>query len=314
MKIYLLFLSLFLSCFRCFAINVAYVCNDEYVHVLAASVESMLSNKSQADEISIFVLHCDFTDKTILRLTTLVKNRANIEFVRFDKGELKDVPDTSEIMHIMMYAKNLIFDKLSYLDKVLYMDVDTIILSSLDELYKTDLGDNYAAVVQDQLYFSNAEAYGGLYDNVKGWFNSGVMLLNMRKCVKEKIFPKFLYQMKNVKHFFGDQPIFNYLFGKKIIYIRPKWNATSVIFVQPNYRHPALIYSEAEFNEAMKSPAIVHLSGRGYVNARHPRHVDFFLYLRKTPWRGLERRLLVEMHLRSIVGTDLWDILKIKYF
>lgn len=140
------------------------------------------------------------------------------------------------------------------------------------------------------------------------------MLLNIKKCIKDDIFSKFFYQMKNIEHFFGDQPIFNYLFQDKILYVGLKWNVTSVMFLEPWYRHPGSIYSEAEFQDALKAPSIVHLSGREYVNARHPWHIDFFLYLRRTPWRSVERRLLTEMHLRSIALTDLWKILKLKYF
>lgn len=313
MKLAVLILSFVLICIRCFAIDVAYVCNDSYAHMLATSVESMLDSKSEVDDINIFVLQHDFTEKTISDLTKLVGDRAHIQFIKFNIDQLKDAPDNFDIM---TYAKILIFDKLPHLDKVLYIDSDTLIVSSLAEFYDTDLGDNYAGVVQDQQYFGGVadEGYDVVYKNIKGWFNAGVMLLNMKKCLKDDIPSKFFYHMKNVKHFYGDQPIFNYLFGDKIVYVGLKWNAVSIIFLEPRYRHPASIYSDAEFQDALKAPAIVHLSGRGYVSARHPWHVNFFMCLRKTPWRHVEKRLLTEMYLRSIALTDLWEIIKVKYF
>lgn len=317
MKVALLALFLFLSCVRCFAIDVVYVCNDGYAYMLATSIESMLSNKANGDDINIFVLQHDFTDKTISSLVNVVRGRAHIQFIKFDIHQLDGAPEN---FHIMTYSKILILDKLTHLSKVLYIDVDTLIVSSLAEFYDTDLGDNYAAVVQDQHYpieadgEYNTKLYNGIYKNVKGWFNAGVMLLNIKKCLQDDILSKFFYHMKNVKHFYGDQPIFNHIFDRKIIYAKLKWNVTTANLVAPTYKHPAPLYSEAELKEAALRPSIVHLSGHGYLDTLNPWHVDFFSYLRKTPWRHLERRLLMHMHLRSIGLTDMWEILKLKYF
>lgn len=316
-KVIIFLLSTFLI--DCFAItiNLAYVCNDRYVYMLATSLESVLSNKAEDDNINIYVLNPDFTEDTISKLRTMIGKRASVTFITFDVEPFER--DAPKDFHFMAYTKCLVIKELSHLDKVLFLDVDTIVLQSLKELFETPLGDNYAGVVQDDQYqekldlYDNKKLHGGIYKNVKNIFNSGVMLLNIRKCIADDIVERFLYQMKFVKHLYGDQPIFYYLFDEKVVYVKPKWNAASLYFCKYLPFNKYIIYTENEIEEAKTNPAIIHFSGRTFLNINHPKRWMFFEYLSKTPWGpSLGKLLSAEELLRIVYDMSFFEFLKLK--
>lgn len=310
--LFLLFFSLASYAIR---VDVAYVCNDAYVHVLAASMESLILNSAHGNDLRIYVLHPDFSVDTVTKLHELVSDKAKLELIKFDINKLSGAPDG---FHIMAYAKCLLPEVLPKLDKILFLDVDTLVLSDLGEFFKTPLNDSYLAAIQDEQYmekidfYDNRWQYNSIYQDVKKWFNSGVMLLNLKKCRKDKITESFLFNMRHIPHYIGDQPIFNYLFHGSVVYVDPRWNAASISFISPEYRHKYSVYTSQQIKQAYENPAILHLSGRGYVNARHPLAGVFQYFLHKTPWRGKMNFVSNEMVVRLVHKMSLFEFLKIK--
>lgn len=282
---------LFCLIYSAFAIDVAYVCDEACAFKLAASIESLLGNKSDSDDIKIYVITPNFCDDTIKKLKLIVKTRGVIKFFYFDFAELDKFNRLPNMRHFSTtaYAKALIPNILSDLDKVLYIDADTLILGSLKELWGTELKDNYVAAVQDEAYWGyldkvlNKIVYNNLYKGVKNMFNSGLMLLNLKKCREDSIRDKFLYQMRNVKHFFGDETIFYYLFYGKILYVAPKWNSGPLI--RNGKLRAYTMYSKAEIEKARHSPIILHLYDDSYKDPLDHFHWMFMWYLYQTPWK-----------------------------
>lgn len=50
----------------------------------------------------------------------------------------------------MTYGRLMLFEELPFLDKVLYLDTDMLVVNDgLDDIYSTNLDGKYAAVVED---------------------------------------------------------------------------------------------------------------------------------------------------------------------
>ena len=114
-------------------------------------------------------------------------------------------------------------DILTGLDRVLYLDSDILILEDLRELFWTDLTDVYAAVVRDM-----AGTLGESHHKKMGhddYFNSGVMLLNLKRMREHKI-PQALLENKIHEkwHSFMDQDVFNDTFAQEVRFLPPKYN------------------------------------------------------------------------------------------
>lgn len=305
-------------CLKAFCIDIVFVCNKNYSHLLAACIESILTNKNANDEITIHVLHPDFSDKVIGMLEKIVKTRGKINFIKFDINKLAKFPGT---FHIMGYAKALVPEYLPNLNKALYLDVDTMVLKSLNFLWNTDISNVYAAVVQNQFYEksienNNESKYNGKYSNVAKFFNSGVMLLNLEKIRADQIDKKFFYEMENEPHYYGDQPILNYVFKNKVKYLEPKWNAQSNLFLDKKFENGPLELDVNELREAIKDPCIVHFCSKAYKSKFHFFQGAFLYFMHKTPWHKQAVQIHEECEsltiLHSIDSINLLEFFKIK--
>ena len=97
---------------------------------------------------------------------------------------------------------------------MLYLDGDLIVEQDLGELYSENLGDCYVAAVEDSgtLYWKNQ-----YHNSVEHYFNSGVMLLNVKKMREENIKDILIETKKNISDSsLMDQNIFNLIFDGKV--------------------------------------------------------------------------------------------------
>ena len=120
----------------------------------------------------------------------------------------KDV-GTHSYISLSAYYRLKLPSILVELDKVLYLDCDVIVNTSLKDLYDTDITDYYAAGVKDIAMTSSG--YVPKLENNNIYFNTGVLLLNLDKMRKDKIEIEFEdYTIKNIQSIkVGDQEILN---------------------------------------------------------------------------------------------------------
>ena len=135
-----------------------------------------------------------FTEKSAKFLDELVKKTNPKSFVK--------LIDATEVFVENLPKKNmgsyftpcsmlrLYIDKvpeIAKLDRVLYLDYDVVCRGDLSEFYNTDLDGIEAAGVLD-IYGKNFYHYRGIFNF--DYMNSGVMLFNMRECLKTGMFEK----------------------------------------------------------------------------------------------------------------------------
>ena len=104
-------------------------------------------------------------------------------------------------------------------DKVIYLDVDTVINNDLAELYNQDIEDYEVGVVRDVFIFGQR-----LH---KTYFNSGVLLMNMKKIKQTGYLEKTRELCRTKKMLFLDQDALNYAVTSKKI-LDKKFNAIHV--------------------------------------------------------------------------------------
>lgn len=181
-----------------------------------------------------------------------------------------------QIPHITTptFYRLLIADILHQYDKVIYLDIDTIVLQDLTTLYNTNLEDNYVAGVRAASYILNYQNNKTYYDsvglkNMDYYINAGVMIWNLKKIRNENI-TKHLLQMTNNTYRFMDQDIINIAFYGKIKHIDFKYNVMTsyktMFLDNPETRNKLNdIYGEKTFQNALDNPVIIH-----YVSEQKP--------------------------------------------
>ena len=173
------------------------------------------------------------------------------------------------------------------IDKVLYLDCDIIVRSSLNELWNTDLTDYAVGCVTDQneglLSFYNLLRY----PQSLGYFNSGVLLINLAYWRKFNLQGEYLDFLRKYpeRALTCDQDVLNYVLRERKKALHLKYN------VQNGFLCKNINISweyEEELEKAISDPYIIH-----YVDGikpwmkgcDHPFKSEFFKYRQLTEWK-----------------------------
>lgn len=171
--------------------------------------------------------------------------------------------------------------------RVIYLDCDMIVRKSLLPLWNVDL-QNYSLAAVPDLSEAMPERYQRLgYSMEKGYFNAGMLLINVDYWRQHKLKHRFLdYFDSNMSRCLQhDQDVLNVccLDTKKIVDLT--WNCQDGFFYTRKYI--SVERYAGQWREAWTSPAILHYTAAKpwEVGCDHPYKGEFFKYQQKTLWR-----------------------------
>ena len=217
--------------------------DNNYRDKLETTIKSICAHNRQ---LKFYIFNDDLPTEWFLlmekRLEPLSSEIVNVKITSHNLGEYH-LPNPS-----LTYAAffRYFIPKFVTEDKVLYLDSDIIVRSSIDELFSYNLGDNPLAAVPDPLDSKT--------------FNSGMMLINVELWRKESV-TDVLLDLTNQFHqeVYGDQGVLNCLFKERWLPLHQKWNfMVGMDTVARNYQIDSW-YSESIDLE--KDVAIVHFTG-----------------------------------------------------
>jgi lipopolysaccharide biosynthesis glycosyltransferase len=129
----------------------------------------------------------------------------------------------------MFYARLAMAEILSNLEKVIYIDSDTVVLGDFDELWSIDIGKHMALACKDKKIRRLSEDCPWVLDAAdmqRGYFNSGLMVANLTGWRKMNLYNKSVkLSSKNKSELkFWDQTLLNYLLKDEVEFVSEKWN------------------------------------------------------------------------------------------
>lgn len=207
-------------------INLLYCGNDKVFDGLLISLLS--ASKNTNETIRAFVLTMDLSDVDEKFQPLTEAHRKFIEDTikeQNDKNSVTLIDVTNLYKQSMLNSKNLknhftpyaqlrlfadMIPEIPY--KIIYLDTDTIINSDLNELFKIDITNYELACVKDLYNWLNPYRW-----KVRKYFNSGVLLLNMKAIRKTKLFKKSRELVATKKMISPDQDALNFLVKKKLV-------------------------------------------------------------------------------------------------
>lgn len=204
-------------------IHVVFISDNNYVFPTKIAIKSLIKNKNKNTKYSVNIIGVELTEENINILKSLETNNIKINII-FETNKYKDIGlnhlYVSKAALFKFQMPNIFPD----LDKILYLDGDILIEKDLSELFNIDLENKYAGVVLD------ADQDLRLEDlSLKKYFNSGVMLLNLKKMREDSISDKLLENKKNEKQSrFMDQDTLNIVFNENVIFLDEKYNFLTV--------------------------------------------------------------------------------------
>lgn len=269
--------------------------NDAYVQHCVVMLASLFdNNKSSQFCIHVFSFSLNTESIRILR-SFVIQNSQNIEIKIMDVPDIEFPNINGHYISAEAYIRLFVPGSLDKsIDKILYMDVDMVVVGDITELFEIDLGDNLLGAIMDTPKKNRNQRLGIPVEY--GYFNSGLLMINLNKWVELDITSKCVQYIKEhaTLIYQHDQDVLNAVAFNMWQRIPFKWNMLNSFFYTPPYI--ALEYRE-EVEESYKNVRIAHFSGAvkpWHSWCRHPYYKKYYEYLSKTPFHGYKPSLKMQ--------------------
>ena len=282
--------------------------NDSFAQHLCVLIASILKNSTPLDEFNFYVLNKgDLSEESKRNIQSLKALKDfEVEFIEVDFA-LFDKFNTSQYCDYITkesYFRYIIPTLKPNLEKSLYLDCDIIIEDSLNLLYSIDLKDNYVGAIEE--FWEYAKNYYEKTYNTKKNFNAGVLLINNKKWLEDKIVERLFFntEILNLQGTIRwvDQDVLNYTFKGKFLSLDPKYNVQYSIFISDNN---ATNYKDCDYFNSRYRPTIIHFTGelpKPWQYTSHPLWKRYWHYIKYTPYSFLLESKYKELFAKSLVN------------
>jgi lipopolysaccharide biosynthesis glycosyltransferase len=285
---------------------IACAIDNNYIRHCAVMLKS-LYDANPKEDISAYIIHgpIDVSEKKKLTVY-LGRFLSSVSFIQIDPKTLEGFPVFGHLP-LSTYYRFLIPTILpASLQKVIFLDCDLIVVDSLSGLWNMPLGNHPLAAVTDHHIKENCQRLG--LSESSGYFNPGVLVINLDRWRKKNILSEGLKFAKSTKATLKhcDQDILNHIFKGDWLHLDTRWNAAPHLWGLCPVPADEAVQSAQQDISARDKPAIVHFAGSGIAKpwdyrCRHPWKKRYLELKKLTPWAGAP----LESQPRSGV-TALW--------
>lgn len=290
-------------------ISIALSTDNNYGYPTVVCMTSILDNKNPGTKINFYVmLSGDFDQATKDDILFLQNKYKNCKIELIDMKDKFKSTYISRSLTIATYYRLLLSSLLPGVDKVLYIDTDTIVRTDLKKLFSYNMDNYYVAGVLDGLIPANGSPYSkqqrvaikkgyrGYEEllgipNMKQYISAGVCLFNLSKIRRDGIEEKFIKAIKTHDFEWHDQDTINSVCYNKILILPLKYNCMAHCIRNPKCKN---LYSKSELAEAQKSLQIIH-------------------YTAGKPWSKPYSALFAEVWWKYAEKTHCFDKIQSKY-
>lgn len=225
-------------------VNVVYAANNKYAQYLCVTMNSLIESSSPKNTYNIYILETDISDTNKAYINQICENRPNIKVHLINTKEIFDKYGSEKLFcHLYftkeMYLRIFIPQILSDKSKAIYIDIDTIVLGDVAELFDVDLGDNYIGATRDFntivnfKYYESVKKYFSeilMIKDITKYFNSGVLLMNLDKLREISIVDKTYELLDKFKELlYPDQDVLNLICKDHVLLLDNCWNFVPLI-------------------------------------------------------------------------------------
>ena len=275
-------------------VAIAYGLNNQYTYPTIVSMTSILENSNPHTYYIFYLL----VDKTSFKNDNKIKlkhledkyERCEVNILEISKDMIKNA--NTKRYPLAAYYRLLLSELIPDLNRIIYLDGDTIIYTDLTEMFNLEMGNNVMLGFVDNSY-QKAEEFG---IRTYKYIVSGVLLINLKTIRRENISAQFFefidkYQDKLTQE---DQTVINIVLHGRIDFLPPKygiWNFNNkdAVLYHNNYENKNLgvkAYDEKEILNAWNLPSILH-------------------FVRAKPWKPRTKYTHNQFH------DDWWDYAKL---
>lgn len=216
--------------------NILYASDNNYAPIAGISITSLFENNRDIEQIHVWYLVDNISQDNIDKLQkTADKYHRVITFLNVEHSleKIKELGAKawfggSFSAYSRLFLQEYVGDK--GIDRLLYLDCDTIVNKNISELYNYDLDGKTIGMVCDYIGADIRDVIG--LQKTDKYYNSGVLLIDMNIWKARKCQERILRHMKNVNasYPFIDQDIINIIFKDEIKTLPWNWNVFPYYF------------------------------------------------------------------------------------
>lgn len=199
-------------------------CTRNWYQYLLTNIFAILSN-NKVEKFYLFI-----EDDYINDLDAL-KSHFGTEFVcknihKIFDNYIKDTSPNSNTRYTKCSMSRLLFPSEINETKILYIDVDALVVSNIEELWNIDMRDCYVAGVPDSGMKRDGVVYLKFIDSNIPYVNSGVMLMNLDLIRKDNIGNRWIERINSERFMYPDQDVINSVCKDHIYIFSSKFNSS----------------------------------------------------------------------------------------
>ena len=288
-------------------INIMYISDDNYAEIMGVSILSLLESNPD-EKLRFYIVNDNISDHNLERIRRVIEENG-AEAMFLPKPDIKNLLGTD--IHTARWGDNIfarlfpreLFGNLPEIEKILYLDCDTLVTGRISELWETNISAYLGAACMDSVSDFHKFIIGQKKDGV--YFNSGVILLNVRRWIEENIQDEIVRYVREKKGRleYPDQAVINANLSGRFLTLDPKYNAMTIGYdLRYNdiiiYRKPRVFYNQTEWEAAIQNPVIVHfttsfLSLRPWFEGSHHPYAKKWKEIHdRSPWKDKPYRIL----------------------
>ncbi len=208
--------------------------DDNYIPCLSVAIHSLEANASDENNYRIIILHTGMSLLGKMELKRLETDNVRISFQNISHITNKMSKDLklrlrdyySETIYYRMFIPSMFPEY----EKAIYLDGDIVLQDDIANLFNIDLKDNLLGAAIDYVVNTTPEfveySDSALGIPAKHYFNSGVLVMNLREMRKARIEEKFITMLLNynLDTIAPDQDYLNVLCKDRVTYFSDTWN------------------------------------------------------------------------------------------
>jgi lipopolysaccharide biosynthesis glycosyltransferase len=274
-----------------------YACDDAYTIPLVAAIRSLIDNAPDSTSLEIVIISFGISEHNRERLMRSWRSDdATVEFIEANYDGFVGLPLGHPESAVGSYINEATYGRLllpqllpDSWDRVIYLDVDTLVVSSLADMWNLDIEGRPIAAARDCGIRSIGSGHGVRMWNEIGidpttpYFSAGVMLVNLEEWRRTDIPGRVTHFLRTYRErvLYCDQEGLNAVLAGNYVPLGPEWNATGCwvreFLAAPAGSTPAVRIRH--FTTAAK-PWLATTA------PDLPNYADFFQYLDRTDWKG----------------------------
>ncbi|WP_235312281.1 glycosyltransferase [Ligilactobacillus salivarius] len=205
-------------------ISIALCTDENLVKHIGTLLYSVDENTSSF--VDTYIIYDNLSKKSLKKLTSLndLLSTVTVHMIKvLDKQQekLSKILLKNNGLPVTSCYRFILADLLSSLDRIIYLDVDTLVLRDLTELWRTDLEGKFIGGVKDKLNVAQK-----IVSERKTYFNSGMLLMDLNLFRKYDICSDLIDFAVDIAEYceYGDQDVLNYYFMDSYEFLDTKWN------------------------------------------------------------------------------------------